>query len=35
MPAQRYGEDPLMVDADGPGALLGFVYGLRLLGDVD
>ncbi len=35
MPTQRYGEDFLMVDADGPGQLLGFVYGVRLLDDVD
>ena len=35
MPTQRYGEDFLMLDADGPGQLLGFVYGVRLLDDVD
>ena len=35
MPTQRYGEDFLMLDADGPGRLLGFVYGVRLLDDVD
>ena len=35
MPTQRYGEDYLMLDADGPGQLLGFVYGVRLLDDVD
>ncbi len=35
MPTQRYGEDFLMLDADGPGELLGFVYGVRLLDDVD
>ena len=34
MPTQRYGEEFLMVDADGPGQLLGFVYGVRLLDDV-
>ncbi len=35
MPTERYGEDFLMVDADGPGDLLGFVYGVRLTDDVD
>ena len=35
MPTQRYGEEYLMLDADGPGQLLGFVYGVRLLDDVD
>ena len=35
MPAQRYGEDFVMLDADGPGRLVGFVYGVRLLDDVD
>ncbi len=35
MPTQRYGEDFLMLDADGPGRLVGFVYGVRLLDDVD
>ena len=35
MPTQRYGEDFLMLDADGPGELLGFVYGIRLMDDVD
>ncbi len=35
MPTQRYGEDFLMLDADGPGQLLGFVYGVRLMDDVD
>ena len=35
MPTQRYGEDFLMLDADGPGQLLGFVYGVRLLDDAD
>ncbi len=34
-PTQRYGEDYLMLDADGPGQLLGFVYGVRLLDDED
>lgn len=35
MPTQRYGEGFLMLDADGPGRLLGFVYGVRLLDDTD
>lgn len=35
MPTQRYGEDFLMLDADGPGELVGFVYGVRLLDDAD
>ncbi len=35
MPTQRYGEDYLMLDADGPGRLLGFVYGVRLIDDAD
>ena len=35
MPTQRYGEDFLMLDADGPGELFGFVYGVRLMDDVD
>lgn len=35
MPTQRYGEDFLILDADGPGQLLGFVYGVRLLDDAD
>lgn len=35
MPTDRYGEDFLMLDADGPGSLLGFVYGVRLLDDAD
>ena len=34
-PTERYGRDFLMLDADGPGQLLGFVYGVRLLDDVD
>ena len=34
-PAQRYGEDFLMLDADGPGQLIGFAYGVRLLDDTD
>ncbi|MCY4080262.1 MAG: DUF2961 domain-containing protein [Caldilineaceae bacterium] len=35
MPTQSYGEEYLMLDADGPGQLLGFVYGVRLLDDTD
>jgi len=35
MPTQRYGEDFVVLDADGPGQLLGFVYGVRLMDDVD
>jgi len=34
-PTERYGEDFLLLDADGPGQLLGFVYGVRLYDDVD
>ncbi|NQT17294.1 MAG: DUF2961 domain-containing protein [Planctomycetes bacterium] len=34
-PTQRYGEDFLMLDADGPGQLVGFVYGVRLIDNVD
>jgi len=34
-PTRRYDEDYLMLDADGPGQLIGFVYGLRLLDNVD
>ena len=34
-PAERYGHDYLLLDADGPGDLLGFVYGVRLLDDTD
>jgi hypothetical protein len=35
MPTQRYGEDFFMLDADGPGQLIGFVYGVRLIDNVD
>jgi hypothetical protein len=35
MPTQSYGEDFLMLDADGPGQLIGFVYGVRLIDSVD
>jgi len=34
-PARSYGQDFLLLDADGPGQLLGFVYGVRLLDDAD
>lgn len=34
-PTERYGEDFLMLDADGPGQLAGFVYGVRLIDDED
>jgi len=34
-PTQRYGEDFFMLDADGPGQLVGFVYGVRLIDNVD
>lgn len=34
-PTARYGEDFLMLDADGPGQLVGFVYGVRLIDNVD
>ena len=34
-PTERYGEDFLMLDADGPGQLVGFVYGVRLYDDTD
>ena len=35
MPTQRYAEDYLMLDADGPGELLGFFYGVRLIDNTD
>ena len=35
MPARSYGEDFMLLDADGPGQLLGFAYGVRLLDDDD
>ena len=35
MPTRRYGDDFLMLDADGPGQLLGYVYGVRLIDEVD
>jgi len=34
-PTERYGDDFLMCDIDGPGQLLGFVYGVRLIDNVD
>jgi hypothetical protein len=34
-PTQRYGEDYLVLDADGPGQLVGFFYGLRLIDNED
>ena len=34
-PTERYGEDFLLLDADGPGQLVGFVYGVRLYDDTD
>lgn len=35
VPTEAYGEDFLMLDADGPGRLMGFVYGVRLIDDTD
>lgn len=35
MPTPKYGEDYLMLDADGPGDLIGFVYGVRLIDNTD
>lgn len=35
MPTERYGNDFLMLDADGPGQLIGFVYGVRLIDNTD
>ncbi len=34
-PTERYREAYTMLDADGPGDLLGFVYGVRLIDNVD
>jgi hypothetical protein len=34
-PTERYGEDYTLLDADGPGRLVGFVYGVRLIDNVD
>lgn len=35
MPSERYGRNYLMLDADGPGNLIGFVYGVRLIDNDD
>ena len=35
MPARSQGQDFMLLDADGPGRLFGFVYGVRLLDDTD
>src|SRR4029078_694812 len=35
MPTARYGNDYMILDADGPGQLLGFFYCVRLNGFVD
>ena len=35
MPTQRYGRGFFMLDADGPGNLVGFCYGVRLIDDAD
>ncbi|WP_438480545.1 DUF2961 domain-containing protein [Oleiharenicola lentus] len=35
MPTQRYGSGFQMLDADGPGDLIGFFYGVRLIDNVD
>lgn len=35
VPTERHGEDFVICDADGPGRLLGFVYGVRLIDDTD
>ncbi len=34
-PTERYGRDYFMLDATGPGDLVGFVYGVRLIDDTD
>lgn len=34
-PCQSYGEDYFMLDVDGPGQLIGFVYGVRLSDNED
>ena len=34
-PTQRYDEDFFLLDADGPGQLVGFVYGVRLIDNTD
>jgi len=35
MPASRYTDGYLVLDADGPGEILGFVYGVRVIDNVD
>lgn len=35
MPTVRYGKDYMILDADGPGQLIGFFYGVRLIDSVD
>ncbi len=35
MPTVRYGADYMILDADGPGQLIGFFYGVRLIDSVD
>ncbi|MES2696362.1 MAG: glycoside hydrolase family 172 protein [Verrucomicrobiota bacterium] len=35
MPTPRYGNDYMILDADGPGQLIGFFYGVRLIDSVD
>lgn len=35
MPAPRYGNDYMILDADGPGQLIGFFYGVRLIDNTD
>ena len=32
---ERYGENFFMLDADGPGQLVGFIYGIRLIDNTD
>lgn len=34
-PTKRYSEDFTLLDADGPGQLVGFVYGVRLIDNTD
>ena len=34
-PTERYGKEFLMLDADGPGRLIGFIYGVRLHDNMD
>ena len=35
MPTARYGNDYLILDSDGPGQLIGYFYGVRLIDSVD